>query len=88
MGPFAICSGEKCPFVWASSDGGDLPPFFCPLCRRQTIYRCRTCGDAMLLLSLDGAKQRYQCYSCHAPLKRLGPDQNRKQPGQQIGKTA
>ena len=85
MGPFVICSGGRCPFIWATSDGNDLPPFFCPLCRRQTLYRCQSCGFPILKLSQASAMK---CFHCHAPLKRPEPDKNRRQPTRQISKSA
>src|SRR5271166_5409079 len=82
---FAVCSGGRCPFIWASSEGDDLPPFFCPLCRRQTLYRCHACGFPILLLSKGSVNE---CYHCHAPLRRPEPDQKRQQPSPQIRKSA
>jgi hypothetical protein len=85
MGPYTICSGEDCEFVWSPQNSGDLPPFFCPLCHKQTLYRCRSCDFPILVLQPD---QVYSCYSCSMPLKTPGPDQKRDHPVPELVKIA
>jgi hypothetical protein len=79
----AICSRKECDFIWQSSDVGDLPPFFCPLCHSQTIYECKICGYPILLV---GSSE--QCSHCYAPLRQgeLGP--KRQNSNAAIQKTA
>jgi hypothetical protein len=85
MGPFTICSGEECSFVWSPQNRGDLPPFFCPLCHKQTLYRCSSCDFPILVLQPD---QVNCCYSCSMPLKSPGPDRKRIQHDPEFAKIA
>jgi len=50
MAPFAICSGEKCPFVFdyredvaEMGQSTPLPPEYCPICGLLVIYSCHSC---------------------------------------------
>jgi len=83
MSHMAICTRKECAFIWESSDLGDLPPFFCPLCRSQTLNECKACGYPILLVCSS-----CQCSHCYAPLRQreLGPKRQNINPT--IHKTA
>src|ERR1700722_2943465 len=83
MGPFTICSGENCSFVWTPQNGGDLPPFFCPLCHKLTLYRCPSCNFPILVLRSDPVDI---CLSGSMRLKPPGPNKTQPWPNHQWSK--
>ncbi len=70
MPPFAICSNERCSYLFdfrGELEGTTrLPPEFCPNCTGRVLYFCRRCSHPIAYFN---GKKTAQCIFCRADVR-------------------